>query len=132
MAGETKSAGDAARHVGPLTATMLVVASMVGTGIFTTSGLLIRDLGSPIAVLVVDFSAPLADSALAFGHYVSAVIPAISPTVAGIALVVVAAVPHATHARLGGRVQVAVTVLEIVLVLAVLGRPRGKAAAPQT
>jgi APA family basic amino acid/polyamine antiporter len=148
---------------------MLVVASMVGTGIFTTSGLLIRDLGSPIAVLVawllggvlalcgalsygelaaalprnggeyqllsriyhpavgfaaglvslvVGFSAPLAASALAFGHYVSVVIPAISPTAAGIALGVVAAVPHATHARLGGRVQVAVTVLEIGLVLA--------------
>ncbi len=169
MAGETKSAGEGARHVGALTATMLVVASMVGTGIFTTSGLLIRDLGSPIAVLVawllggvlalcgalsygelaaalprnggeyqllsriyhpavgfaaglvslvVGFSAPLAASALAFGHYVSAVIPGISPTAAGIALVVVAAVPHATHARLGGRLQVAVTVLELALVLA--------------
>lgn len=30
---------------------MLVVGSMVGTGIFTTSGLLLRDLGSPVAVL---------------------------------------------------------------------------------
>lgn len=30
---------------------MLVVGSMVGTGIFTTSGLLLRDLGSPAAVL---------------------------------------------------------------------------------
>ncbi|HEY6003781.1 MAG TPA: amino acid permease, partial [Anaeromyxobacter sp.] len=123
MAGETTSAGDGARHVGALTATMLVVASMVGTGIFTTSGLLLRDLGSPIDVLaawlvggvlalcgalsygelaaalprnggeyqllsriyhpavgfsaglvslVVGFSAPLAASALAFGHYASA------------------------------------------------------------
>lgn len=168
MAGETTSAGDGARHVGALTATMLVVSSMVGTGIFTTSGLLLRDLGSPIDVLVawllggvlalcgalsygelgaalprnggeyqllsriyhpavgfaaglvslvVGFSAPLAASALAFGHYASAVIPGISPTAAGLALVVVAAVLHATHAGLGGRVQVAVTALEIALIL---------------
>jgi amino acid transporter len=31
---------------------LLVVASMVGTGVFTTSGFLIRDIGSPAAVLV--------------------------------------------------------------------------------
>lgn len=31
---------------------MLVVASMIGTGIFTTSGFLLRDLGSPGAVLI--------------------------------------------------------------------------------
>jgi APA family basic amino acid/polyamine antiporter len=169
-----------ARHVGSLTATMLVVASMVGTGVFTTSGLLIRDLGSPVAVLaawlvggvlalcgavsygelaaalprnggeyqilsrvyhpavgfaaglvslVVGFSAPLAASALAFGHYLSALLPGISPAAAGIALVVVAAVPHATHARLGGRLQVAVTLLELVLVLAFVaaGAARGDA-----
>jgi APA family basic amino acid/polyamine antiporter len=167
-----------ARHVGSLTATMLVVASMVGTGVFTTSGLLIRDLGSPVAVLaawlvggvlalcgavsygelaaalprnggeyqilsrvyhpavgfaaglvslVVGFSAPLAASALAFGHYLSALLPGISPAAAATALVVVAAVPHATHARLGGRLQVAVTLLELVLVLAFVaaGAARG-------
>ena len=166
MAGETTSAG---RHVGALTATMVVVASMIGTGVFTTTGLLVRDLGSPVAVLlawlvggvlalcgalsyaelsaalprnggeyqllsriyhpavgfaaglvslVVGFSAPLAASALAFGHYVSAVSPAVSPTAAGIGLVALAAVPHAVHARLGGRVQVAVTALELALVVA--------------
>jgi APA family basic amino acid/polyamine antiporter len=30
---------------------LLVVGSMVGTGVFTTTGLLVRDLGSPLAVL---------------------------------------------------------------------------------
>jgi len=39
------------RHLNLLTATMLVVASMVGVGIFTTTGLLIRDLPSPGVVL---------------------------------------------------------------------------------
>ena len=40
------------RRIGVATATLLVVASMVGTGVFTTTGLLVRDLGSPSAVLV--------------------------------------------------------------------------------
>lgn len=31
---------------------MLVAASMIGTGVFTTTGFLIRDLGSPAAVLI--------------------------------------------------------------------------------
>ena len=37
---------------GAQTATMLVVASMIGTGVYTTSGLLVRDLGSPGLVLL--------------------------------------------------------------------------------
>ncbi len=40
-----------ARRLGPITATMLVVASMVGTGIFTTTGFLLADIGSNTAVL---------------------------------------------------------------------------------
>ena len=177
MKGETAST-DGRRRIGTPTATALVVTSMVGTGIFTTTGFMIRDLGSPAAVLlawllggvlalcgalsygelaaalprnggeyqllsriyhpavgfaaglaslVVGFSAPLAASALAFGHYLSAVFPAIPPTAAGVAIVVVAAVPHAMHVRLGGWVQVAMTVVEVALVLAFVaaGTARG-------
>jgi basic amino acid/polyamine antiporter, APA family len=40
-----------ARKLGPTTATMLVVASMVGTGVFTTTGFLVGDIGSNPAVL---------------------------------------------------------------------------------
>jgi len=40
------------RKLGPLTAIMLVVASMVGTGIFTTTGFLLADIRSGPAVLV--------------------------------------------------------------------------------
>lgn len=40
------------RRLGPLTATLLVVASMVGTGVFTTTGFLVRDIGSSTAILV--------------------------------------------------------------------------------
>jgi APA family basic amino acid/polyamine antiporter len=103
---------------------------MIGTGVFTTSGLLLDALGSPVAVIVawvlggvlaaagalsyaelvaalprnggeyqlltriyhpavgfgagvisfvVGFAAPLAASALAFGHYAAAAVPAIRP-----------------------------------------------------
>ncbi len=41
------------RRLGVLSATALVVSSMVGTGIFTTSGLLAGDLGDPGLILVV-------------------------------------------------------------------------------
>lgn len=43
----------APRQLGLVSATALVVATMVGTGIFTTSGLLLADLREPWAVLVV-------------------------------------------------------------------------------
>ena len=41
------------RKLGLVSATALVVASMVGTGVFTTSGFLLRDLQSPVLVLLV-------------------------------------------------------------------------------
>lgn len=166
---ETRSAGEGARSLGLATATGVVVAGMVGTGIFTTTGFLVRDLGSPVAVLaawlaggvlalcgalsygelaaalprnggeyqllsriyhpaagfaaglvslVVGFSAPVAASALAFGHYLSAVVPGVPPAAAAVALVIAAAAPHALNVRLGGRLQVAATAVEIALVLA--------------
>jgi APA family basic amino acid/polyamine antiporter len=43
----------APRQLGLTSATALVVATMVGTGIFTTSGLLLADLHEPWAVMVV-------------------------------------------------------------------------------
>lgn len=176
-AGTTDPSGES-RRIGAATATLLVVASMVGTGVFTTTGFLVRDLGSPLAVLavwgaggllalcgalsygelsaalprnggeyqllgriyhpalgfaaglvslVVGFSAPLAASALAFGHYLSAVLPGVPPAWAAAAIVAGLAVPHALHVRLGGRMQVAITGLEVALVAAFVaaGAARG-------
>ncbi|MGD8336283.1 MAG: amino acid permease [Desulfobacterales bacterium] len=40
------------REIGYFSATTLVVANMVGTGIFTTSGFVIQELGSPLAMLL--------------------------------------------------------------------------------
>ncbi len=41
------------RRLGPLTAASVVVANVIGAGIFTTSGFLARDLGDPVALLAV-------------------------------------------------------------------------------
>ncbi len=43
---------DLKREVGFFSATILVVANMVGTGIFTTSGFIIEELGNPQAMLL--------------------------------------------------------------------------------
>jgi len=40
------------RRLGLLTATLVVVANMIGTGVFTTTGFLVRDMGSPMAILI--------------------------------------------------------------------------------
>ena len=40
------------REIGLFTATALVIANMVGTGIFTTSGFVIQELGSPLTMLL--------------------------------------------------------------------------------
>ena len=43
------------REIGLFSATAVVVANMVGTGIFTTSGFIIEELGNPQAMLVCWF-----------------------------------------------------------------------------
>lgn len=40
------------RRLGALTATLLVVANMIGTGVFTTTGFLVRDIHAPPAILL--------------------------------------------------------------------------------
>ena len=179
MAGGAGEAREAARRIGAPTATMLVVASMLGTGVFTTTGVLLRDLGSPAAVLaawavggvlalcgalsygelaaalprsggeyqmlgriyhpaigfaagvislVVGFSAPLAASALAFGHYLAVLVPGVRPAAAGMGIVALMAVLHAVHVQVGGRVQAAITALEVSLIGAFVaaGAPRSE------
>lgn len=62
------------RKLGVITATLLVVANMVGTGVFTTTGFLIRDLGSPLAVLTAWLIGGLLAlfGALSYGELVAA------------------------------------------------------------
>lgn len=65
---------ETARRLGVRTATSLVVASMVGTGVFTTTGFLARDLGSAGAVLLTWLAggAFALFGALAYGELVAA------------------------------------------------------------
>jgi APA family basic amino acid/polyamine antiporter len=51
--GAAREAGPTPRRLGTWTAMLLVIASMVGTGVFTTSGLLVGELQSTSAVLLV-------------------------------------------------------------------------------
>ena len=46
-------ASDLVRRIGTVTATAIVVSNMMGTGIFTTTGFLAGDLGSPFLVLSI-------------------------------------------------------------------------------
>jgi APA family basic amino acid/polyamine antiporter len=48
----TTSSEPSQRRLGLTTATLIVVASMVGTGVFTTTGFLVRDIASSPAVLL--------------------------------------------------------------------------------
>ncbi|MBK1721782.1 APC family permease [Thiocystis violacea] len=62
------------RRFGPLTAILLVVATMIGTGVFTTTGFLLRDIGSQPAVLVAWLLGGLAAAfgSLAYAELVAA------------------------------------------------------------
>jgi APA family basic amino acid/polyamine antiporter len=159
------------RRIGVATATLLVVASMVGAGVFTTSGLLVAELGSSPAVLlawlcggllalcgalsyaelaaalprnggeyrllsrvfhpavgftagwvslIVGFSAPTAAAALAFGSYLQAVLPGVSPLAAAVTLTVGLTALHALHVTVGCGLQNAITVFNVGLVVVFL------------
>lgn len=65
---------DADRRLGAITASLLVVANMVGSGVFSTTGFLLRDLGSGQAVLVAWITGGLLAlcGALAYSELVAA------------------------------------------------------------
>lgn len=50
--GGTPNNSDLKRQLGLFSATIIVVANMVGTGIFTTPGFVIRELGAPFTMLL--------------------------------------------------------------------------------
>jgi len=51
MAADTQSSQGLERKLGLFPLTNIVVANMIGAGIFTTSGLLMKDLGNPLVML---------------------------------------------------------------------------------
>ena len=167
--------------MGLVTTTAVVVASMVGTGVFTTTGFLLADLNSRAWVLVVwllggvlaacgalsygalaraipesggeyvflsqtlhpaagylagwvsltaGFCAPMASAAIAFGAYVAPFLPAgVPPMAAGLTMLALAALLHATSRRNGTRLHgvVVACVLVLILSMALFGLSRARA-----
>ncbi len=171
------------REIGLFSATVLVIANMVGTGIFTTSGFIMAELGSPLALLfcwaagglfslcgalcygelgsrfpraggeyvfltecfgrpvgflsgwislVVGFSAPIAAASMAFATYGFQILGiskesltgfgvmgfTVSPlSIVAAAVIVLISLLHYHSLRIGSRVQNALTVFKIALVL---------------
>lgn len=160
---------DGKRQLGQGAATALVVANMVGTGVFTTSGILLRLLGSPTLVLVtwllggltallgalcygalaqripesggeyiflartlhpaasfvagwltliVGFAVPLGALAFAFAEYLGPWLPAgVNPRGIATLLLIGAAALHFVSVSLGARVQAAVVLAEVILIV---------------
>ena len=52
MANAQEQRGDLLRQIGFFTATVLVISNMIGTGIFTTSGLAMQELEDPLMLLL--------------------------------------------------------------------------------
>jgi APA family basic amino acid/polyamine antiporter len=156
-----------ARKIGLFTAILAVIANMVGAGVFTTTGFLVRDIGSSSAILIgwalggvvalcgalsygelvasisenggeyrllsnifhpaagvvaglvsliAGFCAPIAASALAFGSYLQAVLPEVSPTIAAIVLIIVVGGIHSFEVKVGGLFQNVFTIAKVGLI----------------
>lgn len=73
------------------------------------------------ASLLVGFSAPIALDAMAAGAFARAVEPTLSPTIIGALLIIALTVVHALGLHLSARVQNALVVLKLLLVLGFIG-----------
>src|SRR6185295_16303383 len=151
-----------------LTATAIVVADMVGVGVFTSLGFQVTDITSGFSLLLlwvvggvvalcgalcyselaamiprssgeynflsrtyhpalgfmagwlsatVGFAAPVALAAMAFGQYAKSVVPGAPPLVLGLVVVWLVTLVHLRGIRDGGALQVASTVLKLILIL---------------
>ena len=154
-------------RAGTFAATSLVVASMVGTGVFTSLGFQLVDLDSAPQILFLwafggvialcgalcyaevaaalprsggeyhflgtlyhpslgfmagmlsataGFAAPTAITALAFGEYLHETVPGLPVKIAAAAVVLAGSAAHAVGTRTSARVQVAATLLKLVLI----------------
>ncbi len=156
------------RVVGTYSGAAIVISSMVGTGIFTTTGLMVEMgarqgdillawmLGGMLALcgalcygelganmpesggdyyyisrvihpslgflsgwvsLIVGFSAPLAAAAMAMQIYMAQLVPGWPVRVMAAAIITVLSLLHAYDLRLGVRVQVALVILKLALII---------------
>src|SRR4051794_3105886 len=151
------------------TATAIVIADMVGVGVFTSLGFQVTDITSGFSLLLlwvvggvvalcgalcyselaamfprssgeynflsrtyhpalgfmagwlsatVGFAAPVALAAMAFGQYAKSVVPGAPPLVLGLVVVWIVTLIHVRGIRDGGALQVASTVLKLLLIVA--------------
>src|SRR3972149_3404631 len=100
------------RRLGTGTATLVVVANTIGTGIFTTTGLMLAELASPALVLACWLVG--GPGALAAGR-----LPAswLAQKGAALAVVLILTGVHYRGVRLGARVQNALTGLNLALLV---------------
>lgn len=161
----------------------VVVANMVGTGVFTSLGYQLLDIQSGFVLLLlwvvggvtalcgaltyaelgsalprsggeynflaeiyhpsagfisgwvsatIGFAAPTALAAITFGEYLQAVFPALSPTWLAAGLVLALTAVHASTRRNSGGVQLAFTILKVILILVFCLSAWIFAKAPQT
>lgn len=153
--------------VGLPTATFIVVANMIGTGVFTSLGFQAVEIKSTFALLVlwfvggiyalcgalsygelaaamphsggeyyflsriyhpaagfvagwvsatVGFAAPVAAASMAFGKYLSRVVPGLSPTVAALTVAISVSLIHFGSAKSRSSFQGLVTIFKLVLI----------------
>lgn len=155
------------RRLGLAPAIAIVVANMVGTGVFISTGYMVHALDAPRILLawlvggvlalcgavvyaelgammprvggeyvylkeslhpsvgflsgwvslIAGFSAPIGASALAFGHYLQAVVPDLPVKVAALGLVAGMTLLHMFDVILGSRLQTGFTLLKVGLIL---------------
>lgn len=158
--------------IGLATGVSIVVANMVGTGVFTSLGFQLIDIQSGFALLMlwavgglialcgalsygelaaamprsggeyhflsriyhpavgflsgwvsvtVGFAAPTALAAMALGKYAKSVWPALQPEWLSVGVVLALTAVHATSRQAGSKLQVAVTTLKVLVLVAFVG-----------
>ncbi|QJX47228.1 amino acid permease [Hymenobacter taeanensis] len=165
-------APDTSYKISVLTGIAIVVASMVGTGVFTSLGFQVLGIQSGFALLMlwviggvialcgalcygelaaamprsggeyhylsqiyhpvlgflsgwvsatVGFAAPTALAAMALGRYTQSVWPSVSPMALSIGVVLALTLVHALSRRAGSRLQVVITSVKVLVLIAFIG-----------
>ena len=109
------------REIGIFTATVLVVANMIGTGIFTTSGFIIQEVGHPLVLLLCWLSSGLLSLpahpqwSLTISYITLCTISPINSL--AIASIVILSLVHYRSITVGSRVQNTLNSLKIVIII---------------
>src|SRR6266480_1560021 len=113
------------RTIGFVTACSIVIANIIGTGIFTSLGFQLNDIGSGFALLMLwvigGFAAPVALAAMAFGHYFNGVFSVGSPVVLSYVVVWIVTIFHLRNLQVGSAFQNVSTLVKLLLIGALIG-----------